>query len=259
MTDYDDQWTDVEIPAKEHPAKFSDSLLLTLEKALVGYEKILDPFAGTGKIRTVRPDCYLLEIEPEWAAIRKAAVGDAHAMPWPDGCFDAVVTSPTYGNRMADHHNARDGSKRNTYRHTLGRELSPNNSGALQWGPAYRMFHYKAWQEVRRVLRPDGRFVLNISDHIRKGKLVPVTHFHILLLVMMGFDFIKHHQIETKRQRQGANGALRSQYESVLIFQKIKLEPPTFLTFEMERLWPDMKGIPDGNDPFPNYPISGQE
>ena len=27
-------------------------------------------------------------------------------LPWDDGFFDAVCTSPTYGNRMADHHNA---------------------------------------------------------------------------------------------------------------------------------------------------------
>ena len=33
--------------------------------------------------------------------------GDSRQMHYPDGMFDAICTSPTYGNRMADHHNAR--------------------------------------------------------------------------------------------------------------------------------------------------------
>ena len=51
-----------------------------------------------------------------------------------DATFDMVVTSPTYGNRMADHHNAKDGRRRITYTHNLGRTLTPGNSGAMQWG-----------------------------------------------------------------------------------------------------------------------------
>lgn len=253
-------------PAKDHPAKFSDSLLLTLSQALEGYEKILDPFAGVGKVRAIRPDAYLNELEWEWLVQSPPGTngsimvqGDAHHLIWKDGFFDAVVTSPTYGNRMADHHKAKDASKRHTYTHVLGRKLSPNNSGKLQWGHEYRFFHYKAWQEVRRVLRPKGRFVLNISDHIRKGRIVSVTHFHKLLLILMGFDFTKEYQIKTQRQRHGENGKSRVECEWVLVFTKKEPEPPSFLTFEMERLWPDMKGIPEGNDPFPQYPISGQE
>ena len=79
------------------------------------------------------------------------------------------MTSPTYGDRLADHHDARDGSVRHSYKHDLGRDLHPDNSGAMQWGPAYRDFHTAAWVEVRRVLRPGGRFVLNVKDHVRGG------------------------------------------------------------------------------------------
>jgi len=167
----------------------------------------------------------------------------------------------TYGNRMADHHNAKDGSKRNTYRHTLGRELSPQNSGSLQWGAEYRRFHYKAWKEVRRVLRDDGRFVLNIKDHIRKGKIISVTHFHLLLPIIMGFDLVKEYQVATPGLREGENHEARISHESILVFRKDSqtLKPYFHLTAELERLWPDLKDFPDGNDPFPEHPISGQE
>jgi SAM-dependent methyltransferase len=161
-----------------HPAKFSDILLPIFSKELQGYNKILDPFAGTGKLRLVRPDAFLLEIEPEWAMCSGATVGDALALPWKNGVFDAVCTSPTYGNRMADHftdHQKNKNYTRNTYRHALGRPLSANNSGRMQWGDNYRDFHKKAWVEVWRVLRPGGKFVLNVSDHIRKGVVQEVT------------------------------------------------------------------------------------
>lgn len=245
-----------------HPAKYSDPLLPVLAEELIGYERILDPMCGTGKIRLVRPDTYLLEREPEWAAIQGAIVGDVHALPWPDDYFDAVVTSPTYGNRMADHHHAKDGSKRNTYTHTLARELHPNNSGKLQWGAEYRRFHAKAWREVRRVLRPQGRFVLNIKDHIRKGQVMPVSRFHRLLLLLLDFDLVKQQQISTPGNRQGENGAARIDYEWVMTFEKltrVSSESTAYLTKEFEREWPDMKGIPDGHDMFSQYPISGKE
>lgn len=204
--------------AKAHPAKYSDVLLPIFEKELTGYAKVLDPFAGTGKLRLIRPDAYLLEIEPEWAEIRGAAVGNALHLPWPDDTFDAVCTSPCYGNRMADHHNAQDSSRRNTYRHLLERELHPANAGQLQWGHDYCHFHWQAWLEARRVLRAGGKFVLNISDHIRKGRTMPVTRFHKLMLLLLGFEFICDYKQATPRNRQGENGALRVGYESVLVF-----------------------------------------
>ena len=33
--------------------------------------------------------------------------GDSRQMHYPDATFDTICTSPTYGNRMADHHEAR--------------------------------------------------------------------------------------------------------------------------------------------------------
>ena len=86
--------------------------------------------------------------------------------------FDGICTSPTYGNRMADSHDAKDGSSRNTYTHKLGRKLDVNNSGKMQWGNEYKKLHTKAWNECFRVLKNDGVFILNFKNHIKKGKEV---------------------------------------------------------------------------------------
>src|SRR5690606_6685178 len=111
-----------------HPAKYTDVLLPVFARILRGHgaQSVLDPMAGVGKIGLLRDYGFAgrivaNEIEPEWAAQAPAHVemhvGDAANMTWArDGEFDAIVTSPTYGNRMADHHNARDGSRRHPSR-----------------------------------------------------------------------------------------------------------------------------------------------
>lgn len=207
----------------KHPAKYSDVLLPVFKEMLTGCNAILDPFAGTGKLRLVFPDCTLLEIEPEWAAISGAIVGDATDMPFADCSFDAICTSPTYGNRMADSftdHQPEKQYKRNTYTHQLGRKLSENNSGAMQWGEKYKELHRKAWSECSRVLKPMGLFCLNISNHIRNGKEVFVTEWHIETLRNIGFTVLEHRKIETRRNRMGQNGSARVQHESVVLLRK---------------------------------------
>lgn len=215
------------MPMKDikHPAKYSDILLPVFDKYLPeDTTKILDPFAGTGKLKSIRPNCVLLEIEPEWAEINGAVVGDATDMPFYNDCFAAICTSPTYGNRMADSFVDRQPQKkykRNTYTHTLGRTLSENNSGRMQWGTKYKELHVKAWKECFRVLKNECVFILNISDHIRGGELIKVTQWHINTIENIGFTKIAHEKIVTKRQKFGRNGNLRADYESIVVFKKL--------------------------------------
>lgn len=188
----------------KHPAKYSDNLLPVFKDMLYGCEKILDPFAGTGKLKQIFPNCTLLEIEPEWANLSGAVIGDATKMPFENNFFDAICTSPTYGNRMADYfidHQIEKKYKRNTYRHILGRELSENNSGSMQWGEKYKNFHFKSWLECKRVLKNNGLFCLNISNHIRGGIEQYVTEWHIETLLKIGFKLLQHEKIQTKRNR----------------------------------------------------------
>lgn len=205
----------------KHPAKYSQVIIPILRDLLEGYDKILDPFAGTGRIIEIRPDAYGVEIEPEWANMTPGILcANALDLPFEDDYFDAICTSPTYGNRLADHHTPgpNDKSFRLTYRHVLGRELSKDNSGKLQWGPAYRHFHVRAWGEAVRVLRPGGRFILNISDHVRNGKVMPVSAWHRSTLETLGCVHMQTLEIETPRLKRGANTDKRVPYENIMVF-----------------------------------------
>jgi SAM-dependent methyltransferase len=211
-----------------HPAPFSDAILPVMASLLDSrHRSVLDPFAGVGRIHELpalvdwQMDTTGVEIEPEWAALHeRTLVGNAVALDFADGEFDAVVTSPTYGNRLADSHNARDGSLRRSYTHDLGRKLSEKNSGSLHWGEAYREFHRIAWREAARVLRPGGRLVLNISDHIRQGKRQYVSSWHVETIISLGLVLVDATRVETPRHREGANSQLRVASELVVAFDK---------------------------------------
>jgi tRNA G10 N-methylase Trm11 len=191
---------------------------------LVGWHQVLDPFAGTGRIHVLLERGWQtvgIELEPEWADMHPhTQVGNALALDFGNECFDAIATSPTYGNRFADSYEASDPEARRSYRFDLGRELSPDNSGALQWGQAYRDFHELAWRETLRVLRPGGRFVLNIKDHIRDNQWVDVAGWHVGVLVRCGLDLRAIRPVVSDGIDLGANSKHRTGAELVIALDK---------------------------------------
>ena len=244
-------------PAHDHPAMFSRELIEPLAATIRGRRRVLDPFAGTGRIHAIAEAAGVrrstgIELEPEWANVdlfpgrrRRQIVGDSMQVlrRYKPGAFDAVLTSPAYGNRMADKHEAKDSckqcdgsgvegsaecrvckgtglSRRNTYRHRLGRPLSENNGGGLQWGSEYRDLHRAIWKASVRVLAPGGAFVANCSNHIRLGQVIDVCGWHTDVLVELGLDVVEVIEVETRRQRHGANAQLRVAGEQIIVCER---------------------------------------
>jgi len=218
------------VEAPPHPAVYSDAVVVELQSQIDRFRLngglALDPFAGVGQ-KVDRLDLHVIKIELQHGWAKPAGYGmvqaDSRSMPFADHTFDLIVTSPAYGNRMADKHNARDGSRRITYKHYLdrtGEELREGNAGGMQWGKDYQQLHQDVWAECRRVLRSGGMFLLNVSDHIRAGQRQYVSRWHADTLTDLGFTLAYARLVETPRMRRGQNGNARVQGELVMAFRK---------------------------------------
>lgn len=215
------------ITRPRHHARYSRGMLSVFARYVQNGWRILDPLAGTGKLARLKHFGFkgtivCNELEPDWAnewQVDEWHYGDAEHMTWAaDESFDAELTSPTYGNRMADAYT--DHTRRNTYRAWLGRALHPANTGGMQWGHAYREKHIAIYKECLRVLKPRGLFLLNVSDHVRDGKVIPVSAWHCETLQALGMTLTETHEIETPRLRYGKNHALRCTVEYIFVLVK---------------------------------------
>ncbi len=246
----------------DHPATYSASIMAILADLLsdeadrLGRSPlVLDPFGGVGRIHEIHPDLATTissELQRRWAAASNgpAVVADATRLPFPPRTFDVVMTSPCYGNRMADTYDgSRDRcvvcggsglapdpeadpdcgvcggsglnpSRRRTYTIAHGSPLHPRNAGAMQWGDAYRELHRQAWTAAATVLRHDGLLVVNISNHIRGGKIQRVAEWHLDTLLRMGLLVSEVRRVDTPRYRDGANREARVDGELVLAVRR---------------------------------------
>ena len=160
------------------------------------------------------PRCHGLgiELEPEWAHCHpKTQVGDATFLPFRANHFDVIATSPTWGNRLSDHHDAKDNSVRHSYTHDLGRKLSCRNTGTMTFtnrrerSLPYRGLHRMAWTEAARVLRPGGLFLLDIGNFYANREEQLVTEWHLGVLLELGFTMEDRTEVPAPRLRFGQN------------------------------------------------------
>lgn len=208
----------------EHPAKFSPTILRhmgiiihnIMQNEGWDHVTVLDPNGGVGRIHQLKSawvHTHMIEIEPEWCQVG-STLGPSVCMDmfdfYPQLPFNIVATSITYGNRMADHHNATDLSKRNTYKHVLERDPDSRSSAILQWGDEYRAFHLRMFTKVRDdFLVGGGYFVLNIKDHVRKKEVQKVSSWCWETLRALGFTRMGLQFIPAKGNREGENGDSR--------------------------------------------------
>jgi tRNA G10 N-methylase Trm11 len=220
-----------QIVLPKHPAVYNDAFIPLFARLLKDCHTVLDPFAGTGKLAAVKRYGYLglviaNELEKEWAAwcvINGCDIvlsTDAETLS-PDLLppLDAICTSPTYGNRMADHFQESVPSRRITYYHTLGHKLHEENSGMMPYGQAYREKHNRAYRHLCDLLLPGGTFIINTKNFIQDGKTVDVTAFHVQELKKY-LSLKKSWRIPCSGLRLGANRERRVTYESVHLFIK---------------------------------------
>jgi hypothetical protein len=215
-----------------NPAKFTNSILDVITDKLIGFggKYILDPFGGSGKIALIKKSipCYIHcnDIENGWKEdypVDKWYHQDAQTLDTKGLLYDAIVTSPTYGNRMADHHNAKDASKRITYTHRYGAKLTEGNTGVLHFGNEYKNKHVAIFRHLLTLLKDGSIVMVNVSDFIRKGEVVGVVSWWKDMLEGLGLAFIEEVQIKTPRMRFGANNEKRVEGESLLVFKKVKI------------------------------------
>lgn len=223
-------------PLAKHPAKYSKEILQAIAAEVLDCDSVCDPQAGTCGIFRIRDygykkdnPIYAIEIENEF--IDYSLVGrTANNIIYNQDCFkffeeppiksvDAIATSVSYGNRMADKHEAKDKSKRITYRHLLGRKLSENNSGGLQYGEKYRQFHIALWNMCLGFFKK--KLILNISNHIRGGIEQMVSEWHLETLLGLGLRLEKHIKIPTKRMKFGKNADKRVSHENIFVLLKV--------------------------------------
>jgi tRNA G10 N-methylase Trm11 len=213
----------------KHPAIMGNHLLEVCKKFLpsVG-ARVLDPFAGIGTTAKLLPeyDVVGVEIEKEWADQEESTIcGDSLSIVPTLGLFDAVLTSPAYGNRMADDFNASSPTSRITYRHRLGRPLSQSTTANLHFGrknSKYEDLHEKIWKVCVEALTPGGVFILNSKDFIANGETQEVTDWHLKTLQNLGLEVISQEKVSSRGMRFGANRDKRIDYEWVVALSKIR-------------------------------------
>lgn len=212
-----------------HPAKFSASIMSDIADVLrrewndtAPDRRVLDPMAGVGGIHAldiIGCETVGVELEAEWAAAHPRTIqGDVLDLPdeWAES-FDAVITSPPYANRMADHHNARDNSRRMTYKHQLGRDLTEGSGAGMQWGMDYRRWASDVVTSMVYVTKPAGLIILNISNHIRDHKEMLVSEFWLEELMHHGLRLEKAIDVPTPRMGFGQNREARVDHEWVYV------------------------------------------
>lgn len=237
-----------------HPAPYSDALIPEMVDMLGPYryyitapllmgppavpDGLYDPMAGSGKIDKIASSMgarwWGSELEPEFIPEEmrdRIMVGDCRNFT---GLARCVVTSPAYGNRMADQYlgtpleqaeRAKTGKlpRRRSYAISLGRKLTEGNGAALQWGEEYEALHRSIFEHIVNVnIEPwRGLLLLNVSSHYRAGVYEPVSEWYLRLILSLKMVLVDYRFVSTPGFRDGQNRESRVGGEHLFLFEKV--------------------------------------
>lgn len=220
---------------RDHPAKFTedqiDNIAGALEEEFNGKKvKVLDPYAGVGRIFDLNVHfghkVTAVEIEPEWAMQHDQTIcADSHAwMAGSKNLFDAIATSFVFPNRMTDHHNAKDDSKRHTYKHYLKRDPSPESSATLGWGRKWRDFHRQGFRHMQQIVKPNGLIILDSKNHFTDSGATEhrVNEWCIRYLIGLGMSLLQVRPVFAQGLRHGTNYNERSDRHLIIVMGNVK-------------------------------------
>lgn len=234
---------------RPHYTRYNKDVIAAIEVRIGDSKMILDPMAGTMERLAVLEDpargwhlVHGVEYEPEWVEGYKhprLVCGDARSLPFPNEHFDAIIVSPSYGNRDADRTGDWwDNVDRKTYAGALGRNVTAGSLCVPFEDPEYKIGHTLAWCEAVRVLKPYGLFVINLKNHIKQGQIVRVSQWHReVLRDLLRLREIDDTAIPTTGRLSGENYKVRAENaEKIYIYSK----PPTSTETAMD-LYQTMK------------------
>lgn len=186
---------------------------------------VFDPFAGVGVRLGALCDTLNVQFSgvdlEVWAdSDPRVRVGDAtNPDIYPLGPF-RVVTSPTYGNGLNDHHEPRDMSTRYTYRVALGGPLHRNNTGryGIRGGR-------KAWHRYWRIsgaaiacwAAREAPAVVNVKAFIHNHQVVDLPRLWETALLVHGYRLTQRVEVPVTGIRHGANHDRRIDHEVILV------------------------------------------
>lgn len=231
-----------------HPARFSKEIIDVMVEILQGYQSVTpiqhlhDPFAGTGERLwelagrlEPRPWITGTEIEPEFIVNPWIRVGDAtDPTTYPTPPY-VIITSPSYPNGIADHWEAKDDSRRNTYRAALktilgyDRSLSINNLGRYGYRGTGSLSSKRAkyWQLADRCIcnwSGATMVLLNVSDFMwSKGgfdHIEPVVASWRAIMEKHGWEAKSVVPVGTPRLRYGTGSDKRVEVEKILVMSR---------------------------------------
>jgi hypothetical protein len=211
-----------------NPAQYSDSVIDWLRDNLPDLVPptwvVFDPFAGQGtKLGNLCDELGLYfagrDLE-EWEG-RDPRVKTADSTLARNYTSEPhiIVTSPTYNNGVNDHFEPRDGTKRLTYRNSLGRSLHPHNTGRYS-GRGSRRAENEYWRLSEECVRHWGAVaIVNVKDSPRAGKMYPLGAKWMALLKKYGYK-VTVDRVHVQGWRVGENHQARSEFEWILIAVK---------------------------------------